>query len=277
MGAGGDVKEENKKLKEKIEKEMQPIIDKLKKENELKTKNEEKLKKQINKLKEIELTPEEIQQLMTDNANMKDEIFSLKKDIELAKGINLKYKYYCMNLLSEIEKLKLVCAQYQLLLLSQNQKLLNTKFNNNMLHSWRTQICNIIDNDPSTDINSFNNSFNNSVNKNYNCNSNNINRINNNFNNNKDRISTIVFSFENKTKCPIVIFPKSRLMDIFSLVSFQIGNSAYSDINNLIFHHNGVDITKQFLNNDEVSCLNLSYPSPIIEVIRKKNVVNKHC
>ena len=27
MGAGGDVKEENKKLKEKIEKEMKPIID----------------------------------------------------------------------------------------------------------------------------------------------------------------------------------------------------------------------------------------------------------
>lgn len=66
-------------------------------------------------------------------------------------------------------------------------------------------------------------------------------------------------------------------MDIFSLVSFQMGNSAYSDINNLIFHFNGVDITKQFLNNDEVSCLNLSCPSPIIEVIRKKNVVNKHC
>ena len=60
---------------------------------------------------------------MTDNANMKDEIFSLKKQLELAKGINLQYKYYCMNLLSELEKLKLVCAQYQLLILSQNQKI----------------------------------------------------------------------------------------------------------------------------------------------------------
>ena len=182
-----------------------------------------------------------------------------------------------MNLLSELEKLKLVCAQYQLLILSQNQKIFNTNFSNNMLDSWRTQICNIIDNDPSTNINSFNNSFNNSVNNFSNFNSNNIKRINNNFNNNKDRISTIIFSFENKTKCPIVIFPQSRLMDIFSLVSFQIGNNAYSDINNLIFHLNGVDITRQFLNNDEVSCLNLSCPSPIIEVIRKKNIVNKHC
>ena len=146
-----------------------------------------------------------------------------------------------------------------------------------MLDSWRTQICNIIDNNPSTNNNSFNNSFNNNANNYSSCNSNNINRINNNFNNNKDRLSTIVFSFENKVKCPIVIFPKSRLMDIFSLVSFQIGNSDYSDINKLIFHLNGADITRQFLNNDEVSCLNLSFPSPIIEVIRKKNVVNKHC
>ena len=63
------------------------------------------MKQQINKLKEIELSPEEIQQYMTDNANMKDEIFSLKKQLELAKGINLQYKYYCMNLLSELEKL----------------------------------------------------------------------------------------------------------------------------------------------------------------------------
>jgi hypothetical protein len=214
---------------------------------------------------------------MTENADMKDKIFSLKKELELAKGINLKYKYYCMNLLSELEKLKLVCAQYQLLLLSQNQKPLNNNFNNNMFDSWRTQICDIIDNNPSTNINSFNNNFNNSVNNYSNCNSNNINRNNNNFNNNKDRISTIVFSFENKTKCPIVIFRKSRLMDIFSLVSFQIGNNAYSDITKLIFHYNGADITRQFLNNDEASCLNLSCPSPIIEVIRRKNVVNKHC
>ena len=276
MGAGGDIKEENKKLKERIEKEMKPEIDRLTQKIESKKGNEEKLQKknkelqeQIKKLKEkkIDLSPEEIQKLMKENYDMKDKIFSLNKEIELAKAINLKYKNYCMNLFSEIEKLKLVCAQYQLMLLSQNQKPLNNCFNNNMLESWRGQILHILED------NSFRNSINtNNCNNNTNMNCNIIERNNNFRSNHQDRVSTIIFSFENKVRCPIVIFPKNRLMEAYYLASIQIGDSSFSDIYQLIFHYNGVDITSRFLNNDEISSLNLSIPSPIIEVIRKNNI-----
>ena len=281
MGASGGAKEETKKLKERIENEMQPEIDRLKKEIESKKGNEEKLQKKYKELEEqnkklkenkIDLSPEEIQNLMEDNYDMKDEIFTLKKEIELAKAINLKYRNYCMNLFSEIEKLKLVCAQYQLMLLSQNQKPLNKCFNNNMLESWRGQILHILEDNSS--INSINT---NNYNNNTNMNSNIIERNNNFRSNHQDRISTIIFSFENKVKCPIVIFPKSRLTEAYYLASVQIGDSSFSDIYKLIFHFNGVDITSRFLNNDEISCLNLSFPSPIIEVIRKNNVLDNNC
>jgi hypothetical protein len=282
MGAGGDTNEENKKLKERIEKEMKPEIDRLTQENKSKKENEKELEKrnkelqkQINKLKKnnIDLSPGYIQELMEENAKMKDEILSLKKDLELAKQNNIKYKYYCNNLLSELEKLKLVCGQYQLMLLSQNQKPLNNFFNNNMLDSWRTQISNIINDNSfrnSMNINNCNKDFNHTFNNNTTLNSTNINQNSNFSNNYQDRVSTIIFSFENKVKHPIAITPKSRLMEVFYLVLVQIADCNFSDISKLIFHYNGVDISSKFLNNDEVSCLNLSFPSPIIEVIRKK-------
>jgi hypothetical protein len=289
MGSSSDIKEEDKKLKERIEKETQPEIERLTQEMASKKENEEKLQKinkelqqQIEKLKKnkIDLSPEYIQELMEENYKMKDEIYSLKNDLELAKAINLKYKNYCMNLFSELEKLKLICGQYQLMLLSQNQKPLNKFFNNNMMDSWRNQIIDIINNNSfinSMNNNNCNNNFNYKVNNNTNMNSKNINKNCNYLNNNQDRVSTIIFSFENKVKYPIVIFPKSRLMEVYYLASIQINNRDYSDIYKLKFLYNGVDITSQFLNNDEVSCLNLSFPSPIIEVIRQENVLNKHC
>jgi hypothetical protein len=289
MGSSSDIKEEDKKLKERIEKETQPEIERLTQEMASKKENEEKLQKinkelqqQIEKLKKnkIDLSPEYIQELMEENYKMKDEIYSLKNDLELAKAINLKYKNYCMNLFSELEKLKLICGQYQLMLLSQNQKPLNKCFNNNMMDSWRNQIIDIINNNSfinSMNNNNCNNNFNYKVNNNTNMNSKNINKNCNYLNNNQDRVSTIIFSFENKVKYPIVIFPKSRLMEVYYLASIQINNRDYSDIYKLKFLYNGVDITSQFLNNDEVTCLNLSFPSPIIEVIRQNNVLNKHC
>ena len=289
MGTGGNTKEENKKLKERIEKEMKPEIDRLTQENKSKKENEEELQKrnkelqkQIDKLKEnnIDLSPGFIQELMEENAKMKDEILSLKKDLELAKQINFKYKYYCTNLLSELEKLKLVCGQYQLMLLNQNQKPLNNYLNNNMLNSWRAQISNIINDNSfrnSMNINNCNKDFNHAFNNNTTLNSTNINQNSNFSNNYQDRVSTIIFSFENKVKYPIAITPKSRLMEVFYLVLVQIADCNFSDISKLIFHYNGVDISSKFLNNDMVSCLNLSFPSPIIEVIRKKTALNKHC
>lgn len=51
MGAGGDIKEENKKLKERIEKEMKPEIDRLTQKIESKKGNEEKLQKKIKNFK----------------------------------------------------------------------------------------------------------------------------------------------------------------------------------------------------------------------------------
>ena len=275
MGAGGDIKEENKKLKERIEKEMKPEIDRLIQENESKKEKKEELEKrnkklqqQIDKLKEnnIDLSPGYIQELMEENAKMKDKIFSLKKDLELEKQNNF-------NLFSELQKLKLVCCQYQLMLLNQNQKPLHNYFNNNMLNSWRAQIRNIISDNSfikSMNINNCNNDFNYIFKNNTILNCNNINQNGNFSNNYQDRVSTIIFSFENKFKYPIAITPKSRLMEVFYLVLVQIADCNFSDISKLIFHYNGVDISSKFLNNDMVSCLNLSFPSPIIEVIRKK-------
>ena len=280
MGFGGDIKEENTKLKEKIEKELQPEIDRLIKENTSKKNNEEELQKrnkelqnQINNYKKnkkynTDLSPEYIQKLMEENAKMSDEIFSLKKNLE-------ETRFYCINLLSENNKLKLICGQYQLMLLSQNKNPLNNNINNNMLNSWRTQINNLINKNPiknSMNNNNFNNHhFNKSVKNNINSNFNNNNNVKNNFINNQDKILTIIFNFENRIKFPIVIFPRSRLMEIFSLVSIQIENCSYSNIYGLTFFYNSHDITSHFLNNDEVSKLNLSFPSPIIEVIKKKN------
>ena len=277
MGTSSDIKEENVKLREKIEKEMQPEIDRLTKENASKKNNEEELQKkykklqqQVNKYKKnkIDLSPEEIQKYMEENAKMSDKIKSLQNELE-------ETKLYCINLLSENRKLTIVCGQYQLMLLSQNKNPINNNFNNNMLNSWRTQISNIVNNNPikkSMNNNNFNiHYFNNSVNNNINSNFNNNNNFTKNLINNQDKILTIIFNFENKVKCPIAIFPKSRLMEIFSLVTIQIENCSYSNIYGLTFLYNSQDITSNFLNNDEVSCLNLSFPSPVIEVIKKGN------
>jgi len=137
------------------------------------------------------------------------------------------------------------------MLLNQNNNLMNNKFDNNMLSSWRTQIVNIINNNSfrnsmnNNNNNNFNNRFNNSANNNINFNFNN-NAFKKSLNNNHEKIITIIFNYENKFKCPIVIFPNIRLMNIFSLVSIQIGDSVFSNIYGLAFYYNTENITSHF-------------------------------
>jgi len=137
------------------------------------------------------------------------------------------------------------------MLLNQNNNLMNNKFDNNMLSSWRTQIVNIINNNSfrnsmnNNNNNNYNNRFNNSANNNINFNFNN-NAFKKSLNNNHEKIITIIFNYENKFKCPIVIFPNIRLMNIFSLVSIQIGDSVFSNIYGLAFYYNTENITSHF-------------------------------
>jgi len=137
------------------------------------------------------------------------------------------------------------------MLLNQNNNLMNNKFDNNMLSSWRTQIVNIINNNSfrnsmnNNNNNNFNNRFNNSANNNINFNFNN-NAFKKSLNNNHEKIITIIFNYVNKFKCPIVIFPNIRLMNIFSLVSIQIGDSVFSNIYGLAFYYNTENITSHF-------------------------------
>jgi len=136
------------------------------------------------------------------------------------------------------------------MLLNQNNNLMNNKFDNNMLSSWRTQIVNIINNNSfrnsmNNNNNNFNNRFNNSANNNINFNFNN-NAFKKSLNNNHEKIITIIFNYDNKFKCPIVIFPNIRLMNIFSLVSIQIGDSVFSNIYGLAFYYNTENITSHF-------------------------------
>ena len=112
--------------------------------------------------------------------------------------------------------------------------------------------------------------------------------VNNNMNNNMNNMNyfkgalrkkgkknsniiTIIFKFEGyNNKIPVSTYGSSRLMDVFcSILNL---NNEYQDITKLNFKYCTRDITKHFLNNDEVDSLNLVNNS-IIEVIKIQNVV----
>ena len=185
MGSDSELKEENRKLKEKIEKDLQPKIDKLVKDNNDKNEKEKKLLDDNTKLKnslkkqnsvrlknQIDLSPQEIQRMMEENSQLREEIDSLKLKVSNLNIENNEYKNYSANLFAENNQLKLSCGQYQLMLQTSNSNQ-NMNNNNNNMNSWRTQINDLIN------TNNFNN-----IPKTFNNNFNNNNFINNNFNNN---------------------------------------------------------------------------------------------
>lgn len=240
----------------------------------------------------VDLKPEFIQEMMESNAKKEDEIKSLKKDLKDVKKKNKEYKSKNSELLLEIEKLKSTCNQYQLMLQFQNNNQNNVNNNNNFNNQNNINNTNFND---QNNVNNFtpNNFVNCGFNNNSNtCNQNNImggnNIVNNNMNNNmknmnyfkgalrkkgkkNSNIITIIFKFEGyNNKIPVSTYGSSRLMDVFCSISNQ--NNEYQDITKLNFKYCTRDITKHFLNNDEVDSLNLVNNS-IIEVIKIQNVV----
>ena len=230
----------------------------------------------IFKNNKVDLTPEYIQSIMVENSQNSDKILSLNNQIS--------------QLNSENYQLKLACGQYQLMLFNYMSNNMQNNFNfNNNQQIWRNQINDFINN------NNFNNSNNNNfinggndlkINYNNNNNNNNMsNNFNNTFNNTfneklnnnnqnniNNQIMNIIFKFEGGQKYSIVAFNTSRLRNVFSLVILQNADNNYSDIKQLKFRIDTRDITKHFLNNDEVRVLGLP-KSSIIEVIRLNNVV----
>ena len=150
-----------------------------------------------------------------------------------------------------------------------------SKNNNNLNNN------NIINNN-----NNFNNLNNNSnmnnnnfinLNRNNNINNNNIfndsdNNKNNNIKNDDGIVKTITFKFEDGEIFPAVTFDRCRLKEVFHLVLFRVKNKDFFDENKLQFFHNVHNVTKYFLNNDEVRVLNLPQSSTI-EVTRIKNAL----
>ena len=196
---------------------------------------------------------------MEDKVKLSDKYNTLKEKYQ-------KLKTYCNNLMMEKNQTQAYCGQLQLMLLMKMQDMTDQQnlnnFNNfqNQTQFFQNQINGII-----------NNNFNNNMNYNNNINGgfyNNINNNNNNFNNqkNNNNVITLIFNIDNKYKYPIASLPEHKLGNIYYLLLNQIGNSKYSNINKLQFFYMTKNVTKHFLNNDNVNSLNLAGAAPIIDV-----------
>ena len=94
----------------------------------------------------------------------------------------------------------------------------------------------------------------------------NNNNFNNNFNQNNIFIYNLIFNVDNIKKYPVSCFPKSKLGNIFLMLSNQIGNIQYSDMYKLKFFYNTVNITEHFWKNEEIEVLNFTTSNPVINV-----------
>ena len=129
MGNSGDNVKENKALKDRIEKELQPRINQLIKQNEEKTRKEKEL---LNKNKDLEnKIKEEIQRIIVENSNMRDKIINYETLLDNLKIKQNQYEEKCAKLMEENNQLKLTCGQYQLMIQTQMNNLNQNNFNNN--------------------------------------------------------------------------------------------------------------------------------------------------
>ena len=249
------LKEENERLKKELEEDLNKE-EKLKEENKKLEEKVKKLTKKINKSK-IDLSPNEIQQLMEEKENLNDKYNKLKEKYK-------KLEAYCNNLTIEKNQSLSYCGQLQLMLLMKMQEMTaQQNLNNfnkfqNQSQFFQNQINGIINNN-------FNNNIKLSIKGGINNNINN-NKDFNNQNNNNRNIFTLVFNIDNKYKYPVAALPEHKLGNIYYLLLNQIGNPNFSNINKLQFFYMSKNVTKHFLNNDDVNSLNLVGTTPIIDV-----------
>ena len=83
---------------------------------------------------------------------------------------------------------------------------------------------------------------------------------------------TILFKFEDGAKYPVMTFNRCKLKDVFDLILIQNENNEILDLTKIKLFYNGRDITKHFINNDNVKDLNLP-KSSVIDIIRTKNLI----
>ena len=236
----------------------------LKKEEELNNSSTILQNKNENMIKREKELKDNIQKLLEQNENKNTQINNLDSQI-ISKDNEIKYlndqikirDNQINNLNIQINKmnnqigllniknneLNLYCGQYQLMI----QNLMS----NNLI--CNNQINNLINASKMININNINN--NNIINHQQFFTNNNMNNINNNQNNNT--IKTLIFKFENGRKCTTLANESCKLKDLYSIVFAQINNDEYYNINNMKFLYNTNNITKHFLNNDFVKCLNL--------------------
>ena len=186
---------------------------------------------------DIDLTPQEIQNIMVKKSELEDKLLNANK-------INNHLQAYCQNLQANNNQLQYYCYQLQLNLqasmmqMTYQQNLQNYYYYQNQANAYKNQI-------------------------NYLMNQNNQNNNMNYQNNN--RIITLIFNVENSKKFPIITLPEYRLGNILLMLLYKIGNPNLN-ISNLNFYHHAKNITKHFVNNDEVRSLNLYLNNPNIDV-----------
>ena len=122
MGSENDLKKENKKLKNQIEKELQPQIEKSKKKHTTKKKQ-----KYVINNNQIDLSPKEIQNIMEENVKKTEKITCLQNQTSYTTTELELHKNHCANSLAENNQLKSSCGQLQIM--NQAQKY-NLNLNN---------------------------------------------------------------------------------------------------------------------------------------------------
>ena len=225
-------------------KEQETQISKLNTLYDQKEKEIKKVKKRKKK-QEFDLTGEQIQKIMEENAKLRDDLDNLNKRYNCLES-------YCKNLAVDNFQIQSYCGQIQLLLLMKMQQ---NPFNNNVNNF------NSFQNNSKNYTNQINGFIEMSNNKNKN---NNFFNMNNKMNKNQNLI-TITFNLENKTNFPIVTLPEYRLGNIMLLVLNRM-NLDFSFTNRIKFYYDAKNITKHFLNNDEVRSLNFKTYTPVILV-----------
>ena len=96
--------------------------------------------------------------------------------------------------------------------------------------------------------------------------------FNNNLINNINRTYSIVFNVNGVKRYPIICSGDTKLNDVLSSLLKKINNSFCLDLNNVIFIYGTKNITNFFVNNLDVSSLNLHSDNPEIIVMNKKQV-----
>ena len=83
-------------------------------------------------------------------------------------------------------------------------------------------------------------------------------------NNNGQKIINIIFNIKQKEKYTLPVFSSCKLKDIFQYICLKLKYTI--NLERIKFTYNTRDITDLFLSNCDVSSLNISSDSPVIDV-----------